>query len=74
MPRVRMRSEVYGSVCVCVVCRLLQLLNDERSAMKTFYRLVVTFCLWICKIMLRYRVRARFANCNAIVVAFLHSV
>ncbi len=35
MPRVRMHSEVYGSVlcvcvCVCVcVCGLLQLLNDK---------------------------------------------
>ena len=42
-------SEVYGSVCVCVcvcVCRLLQLLKDQQSASKSFYRLLVMFS-WI---------------------------
>ncbi len=49
-------SEVYGSVCVwcvcvcvcvCVcLCRLLQLLNDQSSASKSFYRLLVMFT-WI---------------------------
>ena len=34
-------------VCVCVcVCRLLQLLKDESSASKSFYRLLVMFT-WI---------------------------
>ncbi len=56
-------SEVYGSVFVCLcVCRLLQLLKDQRSASKGFYWLLVMFsCSWICKIMLRSRVMARFA-------------
>ncbi len=53
---VRMPSEVYGSVCVCVcvcacacacvcvcLCRLLQLLKDESSTSKSFYRLLVMF-------------------------------
>ncbi len=46
MPWVRMHSEVYGSVsmCLCVcVCRLLQLLNDK---CKSLYRLLVAFS-WI---------------------------
>ena len=37
-------SEVYVSVCVCVracVRGLLQLLKDESSASKSFYRLLV---------------------------------
>ncbi len=34
-------------MCVCVcVCRLLQLLKDESSASKSFYRLLVMFS-WI---------------------------
>ncbi len=40
-------SEVYGSVFVCVcLCRLLQLLKDQRSASKSLYKLLVTFS-WI---------------------------
>ncbi len=35
----------YTVVCVCV-CRLLQLLKDESSASKSFYRLLVMFT-WI---------------------------
>ena len=55
MPRCACTSEVdlYGSVfvclCVCLsvcVCRLLQLLKDESSASKSFYRLLVMFT-WI---------------------------
>ncbi len=53
MPRCACASEVYGSVfvclCVCVsvcLCRLLQLLKDQRSASKSFYRLLVMFS-WI---------------------------
>ena len=53
MPRCACTSEVYGSVfvclcvCLCVcVCRLLQLLKDESSASKSFYRLLVMFT-WI---------------------------
>ncbi len=53
MPRCACASEVYGSVfvclcvCVCVcLCRLLQLLKDESSASKSFYRLLVMFT-WI---------------------------
>ena len=51
MPRCACTSEVYGSVfvcvCVCVcVCRPLQLLKDESSASKSFYRLLVMFT-WI---------------------------
>ncbi len=68
MPRCACASEVYGSVfvCVCVcVCRLLQ---GSISASKSFYRLLVDFNSWICKIMLRSsRVIARFASWNAIV-------
>ncbi len=45
MPRCACASEVYGSVFVCV-CRLLQLLKDESSAIKSFYRLLVMFT-WI---------------------------
>ncbi len=39
---VHMRKQgIYGSVFVCVcVCRLLQLLKDESSASKSFYRLL----------------------------------
>ncbi len=54
-------------VCVCVcVCRPLQLLKDESSASKSFYRLLVMhvyldFNSWICKIMLRSRVMPSFA-------------
>ena len=41
---------------VCL-CRLLQLLKDESSASKSFYRLLVMdFNSWICKIMLPSRV------------------
>ena len=51
---------MYGSVFVCLcVCvyRPLQLLKDESSASKSFYRLLVMFtCSWICKRMLRSRV------------------
>ncbi len=37
----------YTVVCLCVcVCRLLQLLKDESSASKSFYRLLVMFT-WI---------------------------
>ncbi len=39
----------YTVVCLCVcvsVCVLLQLLKDQRSASKTFYRLLVMFS-WI---------------------------
>ncbi len=51
MPWCACTSEVYGSVfvcvCVCVcLCRLLQLLKDESSASKSFYRLLVMFT-WI---------------------------
>ncbi len=55
MPRCACASEVYGSVfvCVCVcgcvwvcTCRLLQLLKDESSASKSFYRRLVMFT-WI---------------------------
>ena len=49
MPRCACASEVYGSVfvCLCVcVCRPLQLLKDESSASKSFYRLLVMFT-WI---------------------------
>ena len=35
----------YTVVCLCV-CRLLQLLKDESSASKSFYRLLVMFT-WI---------------------------
>ncbi len=45
MPRCACASEVYGSVFVCVY-RLLQLLKDQRSASKGFYRLLVMFS-WI---------------------------
>ena len=38
-------SEVYGSVFMCL-CRLLQLLKDESSASKSFYKLLVMFS-WI---------------------------
>ncbi len=65
MPRCACASEVYGSVFVCLsvcLCRLLQLLKDQRSASKGFYGLLVMdFNSWICKIMLRSRVMARFA-------------
>ena len=38
---------VFVCVCVCVrVCRLLQLLKDESSASKSFYRPLVMFT-WI---------------------------
>ena len=37
------------------LCRLLQLLKDESSASKSFYRFLVMFS-WICKIKLRSRV------------------
>ncbi len=38
---------VFVCVCVCVcVCRLLQLLKDQSSASKSFYRLLVMFT-WI---------------------------
>ena len=42
MPRLRMRSEVYGSVfvCVCVDCYSCSRINEVS---KTFYRLLVTF-------------------------------
>ncbi len=42
-------------MCLCVcLCRLLQLLKDESSASKSFYRILVMFInSWICKIMLR---------------------
>ncbi len=55
MLRCACASEVYGSVfvclhlcvCICVcVCRPLQLLKDESSASKSFYRLLVMFT-WI---------------------------
>ncbi len=45
MPRCACASEVYSSVFVCL-CRLLQLLKDESSASKNFYRLLVMFS-WI---------------------------
>ncbi len=41
----RMRSEVYGSVFLCL-CRLLQLVKNQWSANKSFYRLLVMF-YWI---------------------------
>ena len=51
MPRCACASEVYGSVSVCMclcLCRLLQLLKDESSASKSFYRLLVMFsCILI---------------------------
>ena len=37
--------------CVCV-CRLLQLLKDQSSVSKRFYRSSHDFNSWICKIML----------------------
>ena len=52
MPRCACASEVYGSVFVCLycvsvcLCRPLQLLKDESSASKSFYRLLVMFT-WI---------------------------
>ncbi len=55
MPRCACASEVYGSVFVCVtvcacvrvcMCGLLQLLKDQSSASKSFYRLLVR-CSWI---------------------------
>ncbi len=45
MPRCACASEVYDSVFVCL-CGLLQLLKDESSASKSFYRLLVMFT-WI---------------------------
>ena len=54
-------------VCVCVracvrACRLLQLLKDESSASKSFYRLLVMdLNSWICQIMLGSRVMPSFA-------------
>ena len=49
MPRCTCASEVYGSVFVFVsVCRLLQVLQDQWSASKRFYTLLVIFNLWIC--------------------------
>ena len=50
-------------MCVCVcMCRLLQMLKDESSASKSFYRLLVMdFNSWICKIMLCSRVMPSFA-------------
>ncbi len=60
-------------MCLCVcLCRLLQLLKDESSASKSFYRLLVMFTWilirWICKIMLRSRVMLSFAylECHGI--------
>ena len=50
-------------VCVCIcVCRLLQLLKDESSASKSFYRLLVMFT-WILirGFVLRSRVMPSFA-------------
>ncbi len=52
-------------VCVCVrACvrahRLLQLLKDQLIASKSFYRLLVMFNSWICKIMLCSRVMPSF--------------
>ncbi len=46
------RLSVCLSVCLCVcLCRLLQLLKDQWSASKSFYRLLVLdFNSWICKI------------------------
>ncbi len=38
-------GSVFVCLCVCV-CRLLQLLKDELSASKSFYRLLVMFT-WI---------------------------
>ncbi len=47
MPRCACSTEVYGSVFVCLcVYRLLQLLKDESSASKSFYRLLAMFS-WI---------------------------
>ena len=43
------------------VCTLLQLLKDQSSASKSFYRLLVDFNSWICKIMLRSQVMPSFA-------------
>ncbi len=60
----------YTVVCLCVyvcvcLCRRLQLLRDQRSASKSFYRLLVTFFLdfnsWICKLKLGSRVMVSFA-------------
>ncbi len=67
MPLLRMRSEVYGSVSVC---RLLQLLRDQCSAGKSFYRHLDMFSwIEICrfKIMLRSRVIAGLLTWKAIV-------
>ena len=47
------------------VCRLLQLLKDQQSASKSFYRFL-GFISWICKIMLRSRVMPSFAYLDAI--------
>ncbi len=48
MPRCACASEVYGSVfvCLCVCLCRVQLLKDQRSASKGFYRLLVMFS-WI---------------------------
>ena len=44
IPRVHMRSEVYGRVFVCVsLSRLLQLLNDQWSAFYMDFELLVSF-------------------------------
>ncbi len=55
MPRCAHAQARYTVVCSCVcmcvcvsvcLCRLLQLLKDQRSASKSFYRLLVMFS-WI---------------------------
>ncbi len=47
MPRCAHAQARYTVVCLCVcLCRLLQLLKDQRSASKGFYRLLVMFS-WI---------------------------
>ncbi len=75
MPRCACASKVYGSVfvclcvCVCVcicVCRPLQLLKDESSASKSFYRLLVMFT-WIlirelCLVLLTWNAIAAFSE------------
>ncbi len=43
--RMRKRGSLCVRVCTCVssLCRLLQLLKDQQSASKGFYRLLVSF-------------------------------
>ena len=67
MPRVRMRSEAYSSVCVChavsVDCYSCSIMTEVQARVYIgFYSHVfLNFNSWICKIMLHFQVIARFA-------------